>query len=358
VVLAAALLLPLLPGCSSPAAPSPPHGLASSSPAPASSSGVPSSTAPPEITLAFAGDVHFMERTLVLLDHPATAFGPVATVLSGADVAMVNLESAVTQRGTPEPKEFHFRAPTTAYQALAAAGVDVVSIGNNHALDYGRVGLLDTLDSAKAAGLPAIGAGRSTKEAYAPWVTKVKGVKIAFLAMSQIGELADSWAPAANRPGIAMAFNENRAIAAVKAAKKLADVVVVYVHWGTEGVECPNDLQRGFAASLAKAGATMVVGTHSHLLQGGGWLGQTFVQYGLGNFLWWRDDAWSNDTGVLRVTLHGTKIVKTELVPAVISRKTGRPVPVTSSEATRVGQKYQALRRCTGLSAKPTVPSM
>lgn len=357
-MLAAALLLPLLPGCSSPAAPSLPRAVAFPTPAVPTGAVVPSPTAPPEITLAFAGDVHFMERTLTLLDHPATAFGPVATVLSGADVAMVNLESAITQRGTPEPKEFHFRAPSTAYQALAAAGVDVVSIGNNHALDYGRVGLLDTLDSAKVAGMPAIGAGRSTKEAYAPWVTEVKGVKIAYLAMSQIGELANSWAPAANRPGIAMAFNENRAVTAIKAAKKLADVVVVYVHWGTEGVECPNDQQRDFAALLAKAGATMIVGTHSHLLQGGGWLGQTFVQYGLGNFLWWRDDAWSNDTGVLRVTLHGAKIVKSELVPAVISRKTGRPVPVTGGDGTRVGQKYQALRRCTGLSAKPPVPSM
>jgi poly-gamma-glutamate synthesis protein (capsule biosynthesis protein) len=348
----AALLLPLLPACTGGGAPTgvtaPTGGAPANSGEPAAE---PSPSGPAEFTLQFAGDVHFTERTRTLLNHPGTAFGPISDVLKDADVTMVNLETAVTGRGTPEPKTFHFRAPDSAYLALAAAGVDVVTVGNNHALDYGREGLEDTLDSAQAAGMPTVGAGRNTTEAYAPWITKVKGVKIAFIGMSQIAELSARWAPTATRPGVAMAFDRARAVAAVKAAKKKADIVVVYMHWGYEGVECPNSQQKSFASTLAEAGATLIVGVHSHLLQGGGWLGKTYVQYGMGNFLWWRDDAWSNDTGVLKVTFHGTSIKKTELIPAVISHKTGQPLPVTGKEATRVSKKYAALQRCTGLAS-------
>jgi poly-gamma-glutamate synthesis protein (capsule biosynthesis protein) len=140
----------------------------------------------------------------------------------------------------------------------------------------------------------------------------------------------------------------------VKAAARDADVVVVYVHWGVEGNSCPSAEMRSFAAEMAKAGADLVVGTHAHLLLGDGWLGRTYVQYGLGNFVWWRNDAYSNDTGVLRVTLRGSSIVKTELVPAKISRSTGQPAAVTGAEATRITKKYEGLRDCTRLAPQPS----
>lgn len=140
--------------------------------------------------LAFAGDVHFIGRTGKLLDHPDTAIGPFAALLLAADLAVVNLETAITTGGTPEPKEFHFRAPATAYAALQAGGVDIVSLGNNHALDYGRVGLADTLASAQQAGMAVIGAGPDADHAYAAHVVTVRGVRVAVLAMSQIHTLA------------------------------------------------------------------------------------------------------------------------------------------------------------------------
>jgi poly-gamma-glutamate synthesis protein (capsule biosynthesis protein) len=314
----------------------------------------PQPTGPSEITLAFAGDVHFSDRTLKLLKSPANAFGPVSKVLSSADIAMVNLETAITTRGKEEPKQFHFRAPDSAWLALGAAGVDVVTSANNHALDYGQVGLADTLNSAAEAGMPLVGAGKNVKDAYAPWITDVKGVRIAFLAMSQVSELASSWAAGDNKPGIAMAFNLERSVAAVKAARNKADVVVVYVHWGTEGQECPNGQQRSFAAAIAKAGASIIVGTHAHLLEGDGWIGDTYVQYGMGNFVWWLDDAFSNDTGVIKVTLRGDQIAKTELVPAVISTKSGQPIPVSGKEASRIQKKFAALHKCTGLADAPS----
>jgi poly-gamma-glutamate capsule biosynthesis protein CapA/YwtB (metallophosphatase superfamily) len=345
--LVALLAVASLAACSAPEptwVPAPPPPVVSAAPPP-------TSAAPSEVTLAFAGDVHFTGRTARLLDEPATALEQIAPVLSGADLAMVNLESAVTTRGTQEPKTFHFRAPAAAFAALKAAGVDVVSIANNHALDYGRVGLADTVAAAGAAGVPAIGAGANAAVAYAPWTATVRGTRIAFLGFSQVAELWQSWRATDTRAGIAMSRDLPRALAAVRAARQDADVVVVYLHWGVEGSSCPSSEMRTFAGELAKAGADLVIGTHAHLLLGDGWLGRTYVQYGLGNFVWWRNDAFSNDTGVLRVTLRGSEVVRTELVPARISRTTGQPIPATGAEATRIATKYEDLRGCTKLSA-------
>jgi poly-gamma-glutamate synthesis protein (capsule biosynthesis protein) len=354
-LLAAVTIVALVAACDSTAGAArsrPPTVTPSPSPSVAGSAG-PTARPPAEITLAFGGDVHFTERTLRLLRDPDTAFGPVATILGRADLAMVNLESAVTTRGTPEPKRFHFRAPPAAYAAVKAAGVDVVSLANNHALDYGRVGLADTLAHAKTAGMPVVGAGRNAAEAYRAWITTVKGVRIAVVGMSQIAELSGPWAARPDRSGIAYAFDAARATAAVRAARAQADIVVVYLHWGQEYHECPTAPMRALAKRMADAGAAIVVGTHAHVLLGDGWLGRTFVAYGLSNFLWWYNDALTNDTGVLEITLRDTTIVRTRFVPAYIDRDTGQPIPVTGAEAARIGREYAALRGCTGLAASP-----
>jgi poly-gamma-glutamate capsule biosynthesis protein CapA/YwtB (metallophosphatase superfamily) len=295
------------------------------------------------ITLAFGGDVHFAERTLALLNNPATAFGPVSTILSAADLSMVNLETAVTDGGTPEPKQFHFRAPASAFTAVKAAGVDVVSLANNHTLDYGRTGLADTLRAAAEAGVPVVGAGDSAASAYAPWTTTVKGVRIAILGFSQITELASTWEALDDRSGIAMAISFDRALAAIRAARAAADVVVVFMHWGQEYRACPIALQSSFAEQAAAAGATVIVGTHVHVMQGATWVGSTYVAYGLSNFVWWYNDAASNDTGVIRVTLTGTAVTGTDFLPASIDRTTGQPIPSTGDEAARISAAHAAL---------------
>jgi poly-gamma-glutamate synthesis protein (capsule biosynthesis protein) len=313
----------------------------------------PAARAPGEIVLTFAGDVHFAERTTKLLDDPGSAFGPIAEVFKASDIAVVNLETAVTTRGNAEPKKYHFQAPAKAYEAVKAAGVDVASQGNNHALDYGPIGLADSLEAARAAGMPVIGAGPNAKAAFAPWITEVHGIKIAFLGMSQVHELEASWAATDTKPGVAHVRDRARAVAAVREARKQADFVVVFMHWGKEGSDCPTDEMKSLAKALSDAGADLITGTHAHLMLGDGWLGNTYVAYGLGNFLWWWNDAYSNDTGVLRITLRDKKITHTELVPAYIDRDTGQPLPVTGPEADRITGKFAGLRPCTGLAAAP-----
>jgi poly-gamma-glutamate synthesis protein (capsule biosynthesis protein) len=323
----------------------PPRAAASPTPSP-------TPPPPPVITLDFAGDSHFDGRTLDLLQrNPDTAFGPIASELSSADFAMVNLETPVTTRGTPEPKEFHFRAPATAYEAVKAAGIDLVTLANNHTLDYGRLGLDDTINYANAANMPFVGVGENAAQAYKPLVVTIKGVRIAFLAFSQITELASTWSAEDNRSGIAMAFDAKRVVAAVKQAKSEADVVIVYNHWGQEYDECPISVQKTFAKLLADNGVNIIIGAHVHVLQGSGWLGKTFVAYGMSNFLWHYNDAGSNDTGVMRITLTGAQITKTEFLPAYINRTTGQPELVSGSQASRISNKYVGLRGCTGLAA-------
>jgi poly-gamma-glutamate synthesis protein (capsule biosynthesis protein) len=311
----------------------------------------PASPASGDITLAFAGDVHFAGRVARLLKDPPTAFGPIASVLKSADFTAVNLETAVTSRGQPQPKTYHSATTPDAFTALRDAGVDLVTVANNHILDYGQTGLANTLAAARAAHFPYMGAGVDAAAAWAPYVTTIGGTKIAIVGVSQVAELASSWVATANRPGEANAINLGRTLAAVRAAKRLARVVIVFMHWGTEGMACPDQNQLSLAPKLAAAGASIIVGSHAHMLQGSGWLGHTFVAYGLGNFLWW-ENSYSTATGVLKLTLHPEAPLTERFIPAVVS-STGQPIVDHGAAARRALAHYASLRTCAGLSASP-----
>jgi poly-gamma-glutamate capsule biosynthesis protein CapA/YwtB (metallophosphatase superfamily) len=306
----------------------------------------------PDITLAFAGDVNFAKRTRKLLKHPASAFGPISRMLGSADFTAVNLETAVTTRGTPQPKQFHFRTTGKAFKAIRASGIDLVTMANNHVLDYGQTGLRDTLAAAKAARFPYVGIGVNARAAWAPHITTIKGTRIAIIGVSQVAELAPSWVATRHRPGEANSINTRRTLAAVRAAKNRADVVIVFMHWGTEGQACPDANQLSLAPRLAHAGANIIIGAHAHTLQGSGWLGHTFVAYGMGNFLWW-EHSYSTATGVLKLTLrpHGRPL-KARFIPAVVS-STGQPVALHGAASRRAARSYASLRSCTKLSARP-----
>jgi poly-gamma-glutamate synthesis protein (capsule biosynthesis protein) len=312
-----------------------------------------SRAAPPgPVTLAFAGDVNFARRTAGLLKDPATAFGPIASVLGSADFTALNLETAVTSRGAPQPKTYHFRTTPTAFTALRDAGVDLVTMANNHVLDYGQTGLADTLAAARAARFPYVGIGTSAAAAWAPYVATIKGTKIAIIGVSQVAELASSWVATRSRPGEANAINLSRTLAAVRAAKRLASIVIVFMHWGTEGTSCPDPNQLSLAPKLAAAGASIIIGAHAHMLQGSGWLGRTFVAYGMGNFLWW-ERSYSTSTGVLKLTLRQHAPLTAQFIPATVSR-TGQPVVDHGASARQAAAHYAALRGCAQLAAHPS----
>jgi poly-gamma-glutamate synthesis protein (capsule biosynthesis protein) len=305
------------------------------------------------VTFAFGGDSHFESYLRAQLDaDPQGMLAPIAPVLSGADVAVVNLETALTERGEPQPKEFTFRAPPSALTALGSAGVDVASIANNHGLDYGPVGIDDAISASSQTGVPLIGIGHDAAEAYRPFTTTVKGQRIAVIGATQVldNEFISSWTATDSQGGLASAKEVERLVAEVERARKSADTIVVFLHWGIELQTCPSGDQQSLARTLVDAGADIVVGGHSHRLQGAGWMDRAFVGYGLGNFIWYSQPGASSETGVLLVTAVGRDVESYQFVPAQIEY--GVPTPLSGDAAASRLAAWESLRGCTGLAAQ------
>ena len=301
------------------------------------------------VTIAFGGDVHFEGASVQALHGGMSAIAP---TLKAADLAMVNLETAITTRGTPQPKTYKFRAPASAFTALRDAGIDVVTEANNHGVDYGPVGLHDTLAAIKSSGFPVVGIGANEAEAYKPWRTTINGQRIAVLGATQVidSNLRASWTAGPDHAGLASAFRVSTLLSAVRAARRSADIVVVYLHWGTEYQDCPNGQQFALAPQLVKAGADVVVGSHAHEQLGAGWLGHAYVDYGLGNFVFYASGGGATTrSGVLTLTVHRHAVTKATWTPAEIA--SGVPVPLYGAAADAGRREWSALRACTGLSA-------
>jgi poly-gamma-glutamate synthesis protein (capsule biosynthesis protein) len=302
------------------------------------------------VVLAFAGDVHFEDPIASeLRSGPQLVLTSIRPVLERADVAVVNLETAITTRGTPAPKEYVFRAPPSAFAALRAGGVDVASMANNHGLDYGEVGLRDSLAAARKARFPVIGIGLNDTQAYRPYTRTVRGSRIAVIGATQVldDHLISSWTAGPRQPGLASAKNVTRLLRAVREARASADTVVVFLHWGLALAECPTSDQRTLARELVAAGADVVVGGHAHRVLGAGRMGKALVSYGLGNFVWYGSSELSTQTGVLLVTVDGRKIKGYRWEPARIVD--GTPRPLTGAERGRGIAEWRSLRGCTGL---------
>jgi len=156
------------------------------------------------VELAFAGDVHFESPIAEELSaNPRDVLHSIRPVLSGADLAIVNLETAITTRGAPAAKTYVFRAPPDAFKALTAGGVDAASMANNHGMDYGETGLRDSIAAARKARFPVIGIGLDAEQAYRPYRAVVKGQRIAVLAATQVidDHLISAWSADPNAPG-------------------------------------------------------------------------------------------------------------------------------------------------------------
>lgn len=311
------------------------------------------------VTLAFGGDVHFEKwlRDDVTAD-PRHALDGVASLLGDADLAVVNLETAITERGSPAPKQHTFRAPTSGLTALSAAGVDVVSIANNHGMDYGVEGLTDTLRAADDAGLVVVGGGRDGRAAYRSHLRDISGRRIAVIGATQVldGNVKASWTAGPGQPGLASAKTEHdglpRLLAAVRAAAEAADTVVVMLHWGPELQTCPLPRQQQLAAQLRQAGAHVIVGGHAHRLAGGGYLGDAVVHYGLGNLVFYATGGPATDTGVLTVTIAPDDATTIDWRPATLRAGVATPIADDAGRVAAV-DAFDDLRSCTGLTDAP-----
>ena len=305
------------------------------------------------ITIAIAGDSYAEGTLRSRLDGPLDAFvGPYADVFEAADVAVLNLETAVTEGGTRLAKQFTFRAPTRVLDALAAGGIDVVSLANNHGMDYGRSGLDDSIAAKRVTGM-IVGIGEDEDEAYAPWIAEVKGQRIAVIGATQVldGQYVSSWTATADQPGLASAKREERLVAEVERIRDEVDTIVVLVHWGIETHECPTAVQQDLAIALEAAGADVIVGGHQHRVAGGGMLDTAAVHYGLGNFLFKSNSAPGSRTGVFLVTVTGQEVDGFEWLPGRISNSV--PVPLEGDDAAAELDRWEGQRGCTNLTGQP-----
>jgi poly-gamma-glutamate synthesis protein (capsule biosynthesis protein) len=323
------------------------------------------------ITLAFGGDVHFEGQLAQLVATP-DGLNALQPALGKADVAMVNLETAITDRGVEQPKIYHFRTTPNALITLQHAGIDAVSMANNHAVDYGPDGLADTLAAQASSPIPVVGIGANAAKAFTPAVFRVRGTMVAVIASTQINDYTVHTFPATEtKPGVAGNLDNTRLLRAVQKAREAYDVVVVFLHWGSDYTSCPDDAQTATATALAAAGVDVVVGGHAHRVQGAGWLGRTYVDYGLGNFVWLNTrgpvDAVS---GVLTVSvdpgrarqLRGTDVGARRAKPTVVTGATwtpllidddGVPRPPAPGAAANQLAAWDDARSCARLAGAP-----
>ena len=200
----------------------------------------------------------------------AWLYAPIADPLAQPDLTFANLETPIAPAAGAGTREYVFNAPPEAVAALRDAGIDVVSVANNHAFDQGRAGFEETLRRVEAAGLRAVGAGPADHPA-GPVMVPVNGLSIAFLGWAHFFNQDGNACPPA-KPGAptclqAAQLDRARAVEAVREAAARADAVVVSLHWGVEYEPQPRPEDVELAHVLADAGALVVLGHHPHVLQ-------------------------------------------------------------------------------------------
>jgi poly-gamma-glutamate capsule biosynthesis protein CapA/YwtB (metallophosphatase superfamily) len=288
-------LLLLCVACSGPGAheqarsPAPGHKLAlepagRQAPLPAA----PVATITPSLVLAAAGDVNLGRvcGQRLLADSSYDPLRGVEPIWANADLRFVNLESALSEQHGETQSPRHglvFTGPPIGADALARAGIGIVSTANNHAWDYASRGLLETIQNLDRAGVAHAGTGADEAGAYRPAIVRVNGLSVAFFAVTQIWNLG-VFSEEEARHHVAWA-DFSRLRAALVKARAESDFVVVSYHGGEEYTDVPLPKTRAFVAEVMSLGVDVVIGHHPHVPQGVAWYGARPVFYSLGNFV-------------------------------------------------------------------------
>ena len=285
----------------------------------------PETTAPPEpeiedITLLFAGDVYLSQYVLGAYDKAGGIHGVldegIRAEIEAADIFMVNQEFPFTERGTQAAdKQYTFRLPHDRLHLMNEMGIDIVTLANNHILDFGPYGITDSIAALNEAGIKYVGAGENLEEAKKLEIMEVGGKTIGFLGTSRV-YMASSWAAGNNHPGVFSTYDPTLPIEEIKKADELVDYLVVYVHWGVERETTPKEYQRVMGKQYIDAGADIVIGSHPHVLQPLEFYNEKPIMFSMGNFVF------------------GSSIPSTELLKIVIGtdgEMTVTEIPCTSS---------------------------
>lgn len=241
------------------------------------------------VRLVFAGDVLLSDHVLAAYERGGGIRGVVdqgfQDVIDGSDLFIVNEEFPFSSRGTAAAdKQFTFRLPPEKVSIFKEMGIDLVTLANNHALDFGTDALLDTCAVLDQAGILRMGAGADLNEAKKPVYKELGGLRLAFLGASRVIP-ETSWNASSSKPGMLTSYDPALLLEEIKKAKAEADYVVVYIHWGIERDERPQEYQRTLGQQYIDAGADLVIGSHPHVLQGIEYYKGKPIVYSLGNFV-------------------------------------------------------------------------
>ncbi|MDP2664981.1 MAG: CapA family protein [bacterium] len=262
-----------------------------------------------ELVLLFAGDI-MLDRGVEFYVKENGGdwkfpFLKIAGFLKGADLVFGNLESVISDKGEKQGSIYSFRADPQSMEGLVSAGFDVVSVANNHSMDYGAEAFLDSIQRLKDANITPVGFN------HEPVIVEVQGTKIGFLAYTEQGSpLWDNpQAPASvtwmDGSRLSQLMEE------VEAAKLAADIVVVSFHFGDEYQTKPNATQELLSKTAISAGANLVIGHHPHIVQSVEQYQTGWIAYSLGNFVF--DQGFSKETMeglLLEVIVQEKKITK------------------------------------------------
>ncbi len=245
-------------------------------------------------------------------------FAAVAPRISEADLAFANLESPIGNKG-------HFinmfQAPPEAVKGVAYAGFDVVSLANNHTLDYHHEGMFDTMRLLEENGIAWVGAGNNIHEARLPLTKEINGIKVGFLAYTEMwfvhARAPISWEGTDNEPGVAPA-RLDIIVEDIDKLKEDVDCIIVTIHWGKEYTHEPTTEQKRLARAAIDAGAHVVLGHHPHVLQGIEFYREGVIAYSLGNFVFDINLPKTWETMMLEFTLSPTGPVDMTIIPTYI----------------------------------------
>lgn len=300
------------------------------------------------VTFTFAGDVLLDENYAVMSTYRANGsvlencIDPeLLEIMQGSDIFMINNEFPYTDRGAPlANKTFTFRADPANVQILKDMGVDIVSLANNHASDYGEISLLDTLDTLEGAGIPYVGAGRDLEEASKVVFYQKGDMKIGVVSATEVERMAtpDTKGATENTPGTFRCFQNDALEEVIREAKKECDFLIVVVHWGTESTDELDWSQPGQAADFTAAGADVVIGAHPHVLQEIAYVNEAPVFYSLGNY-WFNSKT--QDSCLVTLEIGDEGLVSAKFIPC---RTSGSKTSLaTGAEAERILEYMRGL---------------
>lgn len=271
-----------------------------------------------DISMVFAGDIYMSDYVTQAYDKDGID-GILSKELQdefiGADIAMANQEFTFSTRGEKAPdKQFTFRVNPSYGTAFRDMGLDIVTLANNHSMDFGREALSDSFDTLNQLDILYVGAGKDRNEAKTTRYIEVKGKTIAFLAASRVIPVPE-WNAGTTSAGLFTTYDPTELLEEIKVAKEISDYVVVYVHWGIERDTRPQTYQRNMGKQYIDAGADLVVGSHPHVLQGVEYYNGKPIVYSLGNFMFYNE---IKQTALLKVTLKEEQ-VEISLLPCKAS---------------------------------------